>query len=640
MLGVMQVSLKQILQWVLPLIVLALIVWLCTFKIADTDFWWHIKAGQLMRETGGIIHTDPFAYTREGQPYLAIHEWFAQVILSLVFDFGGALGITILRIVLVSGTFALLLFIDPKRAWVNAILIGFSAASIRHAIADRPQLFTFFLFTLVLFCCIQFLQIESYRRRKRILFFFPVILLAWSNLHGAASLLGVALLGWLFLQKLADEVFHPKKRSLVHVQELWWMLGMLALSLVALLLTPSGVGNITYLLSLQSDRTTEYISEWQRAPFTIYFSRTWFLWLFAIVSVAIGRKNLLFSIFTLIGIGYLSCTAVRHEPLIIFVTLGIIFHQLRYTDVWHRFLHTVTSQRIIFLFLLLGLLSSLILHIYRTGFDAKRQFQLFGIGTFEIGKYAYDFIEQQGLQGPMFNNYDIGGYLLFRGAPERKVFLDGRNVDYGFAYMQKAVEADRDPRLWQELTAQYGFTYAVIEYGSQSFRDPIPYVDHLDRDPAWALVYLDDWVAVYARRIPENAALIERFAYTAITPKTLTRHTISEELRLGELIRMQDELQRIAENNPEGIQAFLYAARLGIVLQKYDQAKAALEAALIRQPRHYQVFEIFARLAMEQGDWKSANIFLDQALHFLGFSNRNIDQNFIEMVHKKAVTAE
>lgn len=56
-------------------------VLLCAFKILDRDFWWHITAGEMMWRSGHLIAIEPFAYTREGLPYLATHEWLAQLFL-------------------------------------------------------------------------------------------------------------------------------------------------------------------------------------------------------------------------------------------------------------------------------------------------------------------------------------------------------------------------------------------------------------------------------------------------------------------------------------------------------------------------------------------------------------------------------
>jgi hypothetical protein len=64
----------RILSAVVIFTALAFTVWICAFKIMDRDFWWHSKAGEILVREHRWITTEPFAYTREGKPYLATHE--------------------------------------------------------------------------------------------------------------------------------------------------------------------------------------------------------------------------------------------------------------------------------------------------------------------------------------------------------------------------------------------------------------------------------------------------------------------------------------------------------------------------------------------------------------------------------------
>ena len=54
----------------------------------DTDFWWHIRAGEVTWQTAKPLLTDQFTFTRQGQPWTN-HSWLAEVILYLVFQAGG-----------------------------------------------------------------------------------------------------------------------------------------------------------------------------------------------------------------------------------------------------------------------------------------------------------------------------------------------------------------------------------------------------------------------------------------------------------------------------------------------------------------------------------------------------------------------
>src|SRR6266436_2380130 len=59
--------------------------------IADPDVWWHLRTGQLMLQNHSLFHSDPYSFTRFGQPWIN-HEWLSQILLFglyRVFGFGG-----------------------------------------------------------------------------------------------------------------------------------------------------------------------------------------------------------------------------------------------------------------------------------------------------------------------------------------------------------------------------------------------------------------------------------------------------------------------------------------------------------------------------------------------------------------------
>src|SRR5262249_45820962 len=43
---------------------------------------------------------------------------------------------------------------------------------------------------------------------------------------------------------------------------------------------------------------------------------------------------------------------------------------------------------------------------------------------------AFDFVDQKKVDGRMYNSFSFGGYLSWRGGPERKIFMDGRYIFY------------------------------------------------------------------------------------------------------------------------------------------------------------------------------------------------------------------
>jgi hypothetical protein len=98
---------------------------------------------------------------------------------------------------------------------------------------------------------------------------------------------------------------------------------------------------------------------------------------------------------------------------------------------------------------------------------------------------AYD----AGAHGPVLNDYDFGGYLIFRGIP---VFMDGRADMYGRAFMERMFQAQRDPDTLVRTLAEYRISWTLL-------RPDSPAIAALDGMPCWHRVYADSLVVSHVR---------------------------------------------------------------------------------------------------------------------------------------------
>ena len=73
------------------LVIMALPV---TRTIQDPDFWWHLRAGQLLIQHGGLLGNDPFTYTVANHHW-TMHEWLNEVLFAVEYAIGG-LGLIVL----------------------------------------------------------------------------------------------------------------------------------------------------------------------------------------------------------------------------------------------------------------------------------------------------------------------------------------------------------------------------------------------------------------------------------------------------------------------------------------------------------------------------------------------------------------
>jgi len=105
---------------------------------------------------------------------------------------------------------------------------------------------------------------------------------------------------------------------------------------------------------------------------------------------------------------------------------------------------------------------------------------------------AAEFVSQQGIPGPLYNDYNWGGYLLWR-LPQLPVSMDGRAWVYGDARVERNIETWNCEKDWKndpELTS------ANVVIGSVNARLSTA----LKEDPRFKIAYDDGIAIVFVKR--------------------------------------------------------------------------------------------------------------------------------------------
>lgn len=622
-------------QWhrvALAAAVAAAICAICAFHVMDRDFWWHITAGRVMWETGGMIRVDPFAYTRDGLPYLATHEWLAQVILYGVFSAGGTTGVILFRTATMLAVVAIL---TGKRGWralpAAAPFAVLAAADALPSFIERPQLFTFLCLAAVLRLGIAWREENDSSRRKTIVAAWIAVTIAWVNLHG-----GAALLSGVVWAAMAASWWWDAARG--KAGDFRWMETIVGGLLIgcAMLVSPDDLGNASYVAALFTDRTTMFIHEWLPRESADYWGDQWIWWIAVPLSLVAAPKHRAFHLLTFSAFAYLSLKAFRHEVLFVLASYAITVASLAEfatTERWKRWKAARPGA-----WSALGVLALFAALWWAHGAYARlcQRDQLFGYGAFIPTQGAMDYVEGNGVSGNMFNTYGAGGYLIYRGYPDRRVYIDGRNVDYGFRHMGMTNVAGKDPAAFAALDEQYDFSYAIIDYDAAEDPDLVSYSVHLDTNPDWALVYIDDLAAVYLKRTPANAALIERDAYRVLDPSVLDIDANRAQIAAEDMPTFEAELRRAAEGDPRGVKNLDGLATLLIGEGKCADALPLVAEARKRQPRNPKPIVLDAACAAAAKDWAGAADLFDEALPLAGDAFPNINYGYIANVYDEA----
>lgn len=216
--------------------------------LGTVDLAYHLRAGDLMLNTHGLVHRDVFTFTVAGAPWLD-QQWGAQLLFTLAYRAFGWPGLSLLQILL-GGLTVLFLYLAcrvagaPPRVAAALTLAGFAVAW--TSLTLRPQLPAAVLFTASLWL------IAGRRRHPKRLLWMPLLVVVWANMHGS-FFLGPLLLGLAAFQDLHER--RPDVRR---------MLMLVGACLVAILANPFGPRVWSYAYGIaRNPFISRLISEWQ-----------------------------------------------------------------------------------------------------------------------------------------------------------------------------------------------------------------------------------------------------------------------------------------------------------------------------------------------------------------------------------------
>jgi hypothetical protein len=235
----------------LPVLVPALVALMSTMNAIDLAY--HIRAGELILTSHAIPRVDTFTFTVRGAPWLD-QQWGAQLLMALAHRAGGWATLSVLRALLIGGSFGLIYRACRARGAAPAAasllsLAGFVGSL--QTLSMRPQLFAVPLFAATL------LVLVERREHPRRLWWIPVMAVCWANLHGS-FVMAPALVGLAFLE---DLIRHDR----VGAKQLL-LVGLATMG--ATVITPFGWHVWSYAIEISTNPVIrKSITEW--APITL-----------------------------------------------------------------------------------------------------------------------------------------------------------------------------------------------------------------------------------------------------------------------------------------------------------------------------------------------------------------------------------
>lgn len=591
-------------------IILALFVFLLgTFKINDSDFWWHLSTGKYISETADIPDTDPFTFTSGGKSWIT-HEWLFGFLIYQLYRLAGIPALIFLKSALLAATFIFLFFLLLKRTANYSIsyFVTLIAALLAHQrFYLRPELATLFFSVLLLYLII------SFKSQARITFWIlPFIFLLWVNLH-AGVLFGLYII-WAFTLSEALKITF-KSPSALEVRQFCFLLLVSFLSSLATLINPNTYRSLLYpfFVFYTERKILIHNIEWQPPGFDPNFYFFWGVSGFLIFMILITYKRVrLFDLLLVIPFSLLAVRSQRSIGLFALITAPILGWHLKtafdfVSEKWNTTLIKNNFRE----GLLIILLFLLIAGFYLKGFLLYDRPFVLGVSVRDgmpVG--AADFVEKHDLKGNMYNAHEFGGYLIWRFYPERKAFIDGRNYLHRelFATMNFTLE---DQNVWKEFLSRYDIRFAILSYPKKlpnrwdKFSSD---VTGLFPPDDWGLAYWDDWAMVYLNRHhPGNGELLDQWEYRIIRPSEMHLEYLQYLLKEPQLSQfIVGELNRKINEDPDCFRAHNI---LGMVYSKMNLFEKAIEQykkAISLHPRFAQYHYNLAVCYMKNGQYAEA----------------------------------
>lgn len=404
----------------------------------DFDYWWHLASGRYLAANHALPVPDPFSFTEQGRVWTS-HEWLSELGMYGSYRAFGLAGPALLAS-LCAALIILLSLCTLRRLGVRLLPATFWTAvmvvELLSWFGPRPE-----IGALALFAATIWTQERWLARRDGSIWLLPVLFCLWANIHGsfvvglaapALLLAGESLAAWLRWEGAARLTAAERRRLLL----------VLASAPLSLCLNPNGPRLLLYPFTKLNNPLLKYLNHWQGR----------------------GLDDPVMQLFALLAFGYAALVMLRRPrlPLADLLMAGAFtaggFWSLRFVP-FGSILFVGLIGRVLTLPNNAGLSAPSLLRRLavwresrgrRFGQPAPRIQALSALGLalvlagsartvrpFDPEKHAgatlpvaaVNALGAEGLPGPLFHDYNWGGYLIWRLWPQRQVFIDGRGDD-------------------------------------------------------------------------------------------------------------------------------------------------------------------------------------------------------------------
>jgi hypothetical protein len=465
-----------------------------------------------------VLSTNTYSFTHPDFPVIN-HHWLFGVIAYGVFLLGGFQLLTVLNVVVVGSAIALMLVAARQKSswggvWAAAALL---LPLVTNRTEVRPESFS------LLFAAGIFLLLSRFTQHKLSL---PLTILGilviqalWVNTH-VFFILGLGVIGVFWLESL----FGTRKQLLQLTS-----IGVLAAA--TSLLNPNGIAGALAPFNIFSNYDF-LVAENQSTFFMLRVLPRAVHWYYPLVLMLTAGSFLLVVRSELqrqLERKQLLLDWKKHLPWVLYVVVlaGVGLEMNRFYSFFALLALPPLARVLSFLLpSLQAVCKQIYEHSYALPFASLAGFGILGACvasglffpnplTFQLGipkgiEQPAVFFSTNPPDGKLFNNYDIGGYLIFYLFPRHRVYTDNRPQEYPPGFFQNYREIQNDSTAWQK--------YSQATDGTAIFFNRNDLTDHGQKflveriqDPEWAPVFVDAHTLIFYKRTAAHENILSRY---------------------------------------------------------------------------------------------------------------------------------
>ncbi|MDR3574768.1 MAG: hypothetical protein P4L50_12960 [Anaerolineaceae bacterium] len=462
-------------QRLIFVVTLLLIFIMAARTAVDSDMWWHLRAGEISWTTMKPVLDGVFSYTRTGQYWLN-HSWLSEVIMFLLYKWGGSLALSGMVAVLAVLSAAFVYFQMEGSNFLKAFVMVLSSLVVALVWAPRPE-----MVSLAFMAVVGYLLYLFKWKERNFLWLLPLIFILWANLHGGYAL-GLILIGMMVAGEILNHILGFNDGETLSWKNIGWLVLWSVIAVLALIINPNGIR--IWLAPFQTvgvNALQHYVQEWASPDFHDIGQQP-FLWLLFLLIASIGlsgRRLDATDLLTVICFGYLAFVARRNFGPFALATAPVISRHLgKALSTWWARINIPGST-----------VSKIMLKIESANNGANFRFQkVINLGlvaflafiafsklyivnlpvfTDQIMETTYpvqavDWVEAHHPQGNMLSEYNWGGYLSWF-ARDYPVFVDGRTDLFGDVIINQWLQVIQANAGWQAVLDKWKVNLILIQ---------------------------------------------------------------------------------------------------------------------------------------------------------------------------------